>query len=1226
MDDFEMAVLLCLDASADAAARGRAFAYCDQLRSSPDAWRFCVARLAAASDGGGGGSGGGGGGGGEGSGGGGGGARPPPRPEARFWCLAVLHDALVSRTRPLVDTDRAAVRSCVTAQLRSAAVAASPAYVRNKLAQLYATLIAADYPASWPGAFSTDLVTLSRDAGGRDAFFRILRAVDEDVTSVRAASAAGSRVKDGMREDCIPGLVATWASTVAAAAAPGATAADMDAAIAALDLVRRYAQWVDIGLFLTNDLLRVIYAALTGSAPALAPLAAASAAALSALVAKRMAPSAKASLLAALQLRALLPALATELPPQGAGEAELGLRSATVEVANLVNTVATVAIGLVGEAGGGGGGGEAAAAAAEATALVETALPVALRYIANEEDEDVAAQTLEFISAYVSAVRKAAEAAGAAAAASMGGGDAATAAAAAAASRLGTSDAGLREILRVVKEVAAYPPDYDPEDGAAACGDLRESLVTLLKNTARAAPAVVLASVEELASGLLTADVAAAGTPPPSAKDEAAADGWWNTVRRTELLLRLLIALQELSSELGEPLTCRLSPVICAVLASPPSVIAAAAVAPVRTVAEAHQLDEVAVTFLDLAARSYREVGASSGHSLLSAVLPIYFDSRGLDHPSPRVRSRAAALLLKLIRPLRSAIASRHLGDVLPALVPRIFPLAPAGSPASADQDALLDTAGLLLGVDPGAAATAGYLTSTLAPIIEGLRAAAAAARASAGGTSANGGAGAGGFDAAAAQRWIAAAAQLSKGFCARGTPGDGGSSGAGSPGGGPGADGWDGGPADANEVLAAAAAAAAGTSPGATRPPFPEAVLAPWRAACEAVLALSAAAGPAVQARTLTFLHRMVETLGEVALPFIAAAMDTLVSPAAATPAELNAVVVLVNQVVSRFRSSAAPVAAELYLPLCARVAAATPTLDPDRLMAVAEADRERVELHRNWLLFIHGVLVAGLGGEVLGHPARAHALQPLVAAVVAAAVGDGVDVRVGAAVSKLAFTTLARMVVQWAPPPPVKPGGGAGAARASTAAAAGAGAGAAPAAVGATDDAERGAGGKIEQQLAQIEAAAVVAPSAPLPGFGEYVVAAVAPACVASAVRNGIFRSSAGAAAPVGGGGSRAGATPTAAAATVEPPVTAATYAAGSRGAGVMTANVLLQVAAARRLGDPFIAAVVAPVGGVSGGGEAVRAYAAALAAPEGAVPSEELVRRFVGVVVDHRQRGGR
>lgn len=1221
MDDFEMAVLLCLDASADAAARGRALAYCDQLRSSPDAWRFCVARLASASDGGGGGGG---------SAGAGAGAvgaptpRPPPRPEARFWCLTVLHDALVSRTRPLADADRAAVRSCVTAQLRSAAVAASPAYVRNKLAQLYATLIAADYPATWPGAFSTDLVTLSRDAGGRDAFFRILRAVDEDVTSVRAASPAGARVKDGMREDCISGLVATWASTVAAAAVPGATAADTEAAIAALDLIRRYAQWVDIGLFLTNDLLRVIYAALTGSAPALAPLAAASAAALSALVAKRMAPAAKASLLAALQLRALLPALATELPPQGAGDAELGFRSATVEVANLVNTVATVAIGLAGEAGGGGRGGEAATAAAEAAALVETALPVALRYIANEEDEDVAAQTLEFISAYVSAVRKAAEAAAAAAAASAGGGSAATAAAAAAASHLGASDAGLREILRVVKEVAVYPPDYDPEDGAAAFGGLRDSLVTLLKNTARAAPAVVLASVEDLASGLLTADAASAGAPPPSAKDVAAADGWWTTVRRTELLLRLLIALQELTSELGEPLTCRLSPVICAVLAAPPSVVAAAGVAPARTAAEAHQLDEVAVTFLDLAARSYREVGASPGHALLSAVLPIYFGTRGLDHPSPRVRSRAAALLLKLVRPLRSAIAARHLGDVVPALVPRIFPLAPAGSSVAADQDALLDTAGLLLGVDPSAAATAGYLTSTLAPIIDGLRAAATAARAAAAPPSTNGGGGGGVFDAAAAQRWIAAAAQLSKGFCARATTGDGGSSGAGSPGGGPSADGRSG-AAGANGVLAAAAAAAAVASPGASRPPFPEAVLAPWRAACEAVLALSAAAGPAVQARTLTFLHRMVETLGEVALPFIAAAMETLVSPAAATPAELNAVVVLVNQVVSRFRAAAAPVAAELYLPLCARVAAAAPALDPVRLMAVAEADRERVELHRNWLLFIHGVLVAGLGGDVLGHPARAHALQPLVAAVVAAAVGNGVDVRVGAAVSKLAFTTLARMVVQWAPPPPAKPGGGA----AAGAGAAGGGPAAATAAASGGDEAERGAGGKIEQQLAQIEAAAAAAPNAPLPGFGDYVITAVAPACVASAVRNGIFRAPAAAAGAAATSAAPTPATPNAGAgATAAPPIGAAAYAAGSRGAGVMTANVLLQVAAARRLGDPFIAAVVAPVvGGATGAdAEAVRAYAAALAASEGVVPSEELVRRFVGVVVAHRQRGGR
>ncbi|KAG8099387.1 hypothetical protein GUJ93_ZPchr0013g34943 [Zizania palustris] len=359
MDDLEKAILLASD-SPDAAAaspsvRAEALAFCARARdeSPPSSLlHLCLSGLASS-----------------------------PHAHIHFWCLQSLHDALLRRRLVLPD-DIAVLRSSLLS-LALSSNAASPPFLRNKLAQLIALLIRFEYPHAYPSYF-LDLVPSSPlQPGPTDMFARVLISLDDDLLSqeyprnAEEASDAG-RVKDAMRAQCVRQIACHWHE-----AALSLRAADPAVAAVALDAARRCISWIDVSL-VANDMFVPLLFDIALSPGSAFPLAAAAVGCLSAVAAKRMDARAKVAL-----LRSLLAA------QQGFGNPDSGLK-----MAPLVMAYAVEALECYRKLGSSDADG------ASALEMLEEVLPAVFAAAESCDDDEVdSGSVLEFLSGYVSTMK-----------------------------------------------------------------------------------------------------------------------------------------------------------------------------------------------------------------------------------------------------------------------------------------------------------------------------------------------------------------------------------------------------------------------------------------------------------------------------------------------------------------------------------------------------------------------------------------------------------------------------------------------------------------------------------------------------------------------------------------------------------------------------------------------------------------------------------------------------
>ncbi|KFM22934.1 Exportin-T [Auxenochlorella protothecoides] len=144
-----------------------------------------------------------------------------------------------------------------------------------------------------------------------------------------------------------------------------------------------------------------------------------------------------------------------------------------------------------------------------------------------------------------------------------------------------------------------------------------------------------------------------------------------------------------------------------------------------------------------------------------------------------------------------------------------------------------------------------------------------------------------------------------------------------------------------------------------------------------------------ALRARLLSFLHRMVETLGPASLPFMPEVLQALVREGA-DACELADALILLNQLMSRFRDGMAPLIRDILPVLLSCVhavlgpdwdwsGAAVPGSPP---AASAETAREKEELQRAFFACLLCVATMGLADQLLaaGSATLDGALGPLL------------------------------------------------------------------------------------------------------------------------------------------------------------------------------------------------------------------------------------------------------
>ncbi|KAH7565587.1 hypothetical protein ACOSP7_019978 [Xanthoceras sorbifolium] len=282
MDDLEKAILFSFDESGavDSVLKSQAVNYCQQFKENPSICTVCIEKLCFCKI-----------------------------VQVQFWCLQTLHEVIRVKYAAMSSEERGFVRKSVFSMVcygsideKSAVrVLDSPAFIKNKLAQVLVTLIYFEYPMIWTSVFVDLLPHLSKGSVVIDMFSRVLNALDDELISLdypRTAeeTAVAARVKDAMRQQCVEQIVRAWYDIVSLY-----RNSDFEVCSSVLDCMRRYISWIDINL-IANDAFIPLFFELILANGLSEEFRGAAVGCVLAVVSKRMDPQSKLSLLKSLQI------------------------------------------------------------------------------------------------------------------------------------------------------------------------------------------------------------------------------------------------------------------------------------------------------------------------------------------------------------------------------------------------------------------------------------------------------------------------------------------------------------------------------------------------------------------------------------------------------------------------------------------------------------------------------------------------------------------------------------------------------------------------------------------------------------------------------------------------------------------------------------------------------------------------------------------------------------
>ncbi|TXG68329.1 hypothetical protein EZV62_003264 [Acer yangbiense] len=282
MDDLEKAILFSFDESGavDSVLKSQAVNYCQQFKENPSICTVCIEKLCYCK-----------------------------LVQVQFWCLQTLHEVIRVKYGVMSSEEKGFVRQSVFSmacydsidEKSAVRVLDSPAFIKNKLAQVLVTLIYFEYPMIWSSVFVDFMPHLSKGSVVIDMFSRVLNALDDELISLdypRTAeeTAVAARVKDAIRQQCVEQIVRAWYDIVSMY-----RNSDFEVCTSVLESMRRYISWIDINL-IANDAFLPLFFELILSDGLSEQFRGAAVGCVLAVVSKRMDPQSKLSLLKRLQI------------------------------------------------------------------------------------------------------------------------------------------------------------------------------------------------------------------------------------------------------------------------------------------------------------------------------------------------------------------------------------------------------------------------------------------------------------------------------------------------------------------------------------------------------------------------------------------------------------------------------------------------------------------------------------------------------------------------------------------------------------------------------------------------------------------------------------------------------------------------------------------------------------------------------------------------------------
>ncbi|XP_022721606.1 exportin-T-like isoform X10 [Durio zibethinus] len=281
MDDVEKAILISFDESGaiDSELKSQAVNFCQQIKETPSVCRLCIEKLCFCK-----------------------------LVQVQFWCLQTLHEVLRVKYGSMNLEEKNFIRKSVFSMAclesiddKICTIWESPAFIKNKLAQVLVTLIYFEYPLIWSSVFVDFLPHLSKGTVVIDIFSRLLNALDDELVSMDYPRtpeelAVAGRVKDAMRQQCVPQIVRAWYDIVSTY-----RNSDPEICTTVFDCMSRYISWIDIGLIVNDAFIPLLFELILVDGIS-EQLRAAAAGCVFAVVSKRMDAYAKLSLLKRLEM------------------------------------------------------------------------------------------------------------------------------------------------------------------------------------------------------------------------------------------------------------------------------------------------------------------------------------------------------------------------------------------------------------------------------------------------------------------------------------------------------------------------------------------------------------------------------------------------------------------------------------------------------------------------------------------------------------------------------------------------------------------------------------------------------------------------------------------------------------------------------------------------------------------------------------------------------------
>ncbi|KAB2007852.1 hypothetical protein ES319_D10G058600v1 [Gossypium barbadense] len=831
MDDVEKAILISFDESGaiDSELKLQAVNFCQKIKETPSICSLCIEKLCFCK-----------------------------LVQVQFWCLQALQEVIRVKYGSMSLEEKNFIRKSIFSMAclegindKMCVVLDSPAFIKNKLSQVLVTLIYFEYPLIWSSVFVDFLPHLSKGAVVIDMFSRLLNALDDELVSMdypRTAEevAVAGRVKDAMRNQCVPQIVRAWYDIVSMY-----RNTDPETCVTVLDCMRRYVSWIDIGLIVNDAFIPLLFELILVDGLS-EQLRAAAAGCVLAVVSKRMDAHSKLSLLKSLQISRVFGLVSDDNDSDLVSAIAALITGYAVEVLECSKRVNTEDAKVI------------------SMELLDEVLPTVF-YVMQNCEMDAAFSIVQFLSGYVATMKTHS-------------------------SLQENQMLHISQILEVIRTQIRYDPMYRNNlDMVDMIGveeesrmlEFRKDLFVLLRNVGRVAPEVTRIFIRNSLASAIS-----------SSSDKNAEE--------VEAALSLLYALGETMSDeamrVGNGL---LSELVTNLLST-------------RFPCHSNRL--VALVYLETIARYMKFIQENVQY--IPLVLAAFLDERGIHHPNIYVSRRASYLFMRIVKLLKSKLVPfietilQSLQDVVARFTSmNLASREPAGSE---DGAYVFEAIGLLIGMeDVSLEKQSDYLSSLLTPLCQQVEVTLMNAKALNPDESS--------LQIANIQQIIVAINALSKGF---------------------------------SERLVTSSRPAIGHM---------------FKQTLDVLLQILVVFPKVEPLRTkvLSFIHRMVDTLGASVFPYLPKALEQLL--AESEPKEMVGFLLLLNQLICKFSTLVRDILEEVFPTISGRVFSAIQrVVDSSVTETNTEEIRELQELQKTLYTFLHVIATHDLSSVFLSPRSR--------------------------------------------------------------------------------------------------------------------------------------------------------------------------------------------------------------------------------------------------------------